>query len=102
MEKVAIARLKNELSSYLDSARRGESILVLDREVPVAKIVSVLMPVFTSSEESDIRVKRLESKGIIRRGDTSKIGALLKLPAIRPRRAVNLTAAVLAEREEGR
>ncbi len=102
MEKVAIAKLKNELSAYLESARRGEPILVLDREVPVAKIVSVLTPVATSSEESDIRLKRLESKGIIYRGDVSRMQALLKLAPIKPRRPVDLTAAVLSEREEGR
>lgn len=102
MEKVAIAKLKNELSSYLDSARSGEPVLILDREVPVAKIVSVFMPTSTSSEEADLRIQRLEAKGIICRGNTAKLAGLLKLPPVKTRRPVDLTAAILAERQESR
>ena len=41
MKAVGIAELKARLSEYLRAVRRGETILVLDRDTPVAEIVPV-------------------------------------------------------------
>jgi len=41
MKKAKIAELKNHLSRYLDHVRSGESVLVLDRDQPVAQIGAV-------------------------------------------------------------
>ncbi len=41
MRQVRIAELKARLSEYLRTVRRGETIAVMDREVPVAQIVPV-------------------------------------------------------------
>jgi prevent-host-death family protein len=37
--KVGIAELKSRLSEYLRAVRRGHSLLVLDRETPVARMI---------------------------------------------------------------
>ena len=39
MTKVGIAQLKAHLSRYVRSIRRGETVVVLDRNEPVARIV---------------------------------------------------------------
>ena len=39
MKTVRIAELKSRLSEYLRGVRRGESLTVLDRETPVARII---------------------------------------------------------------
>ena len=39
MRNVNIADLKNNLSRYLRQVRRGEEIMIRDRNVPIAKIV---------------------------------------------------------------
>jgi prevent-host-death family protein len=39
MKQVRIAELKSHLSEYLRAVRSGETISVLDRETPVARIV---------------------------------------------------------------
>jgi prevent-host-death family protein len=44
MKQVRIAELKSRLSEYLRAVRRGETIAVLDRETPVARIVPVRDP----------------------------------------------------------
>jgi prevent-host-death family protein len=44
MKEVGIAELKARLSEYLRAVRRGETIAVLDRETPVARIVPVPAP----------------------------------------------------------
>lgn len=44
MREVRIAELKARLSEYLRAVRRGETIAVLDRDTPVARIVPVHGP----------------------------------------------------------
>jgi prevent-host-death family protein len=39
MKTANIAELKNNLSSYLLTVKRGEEVLISDRNVPIAKIV---------------------------------------------------------------
>lgn len=39
MKKVGIADLKARLSEHLRSVRKGRTLIVLDRETPVARIV---------------------------------------------------------------
>jgi len=39
MRTARVAELKARLSEYLRAVRRGESITVLDRETPIARIV---------------------------------------------------------------
>ena len=41
MKNVGIADLKAHLSRHLKSVRRGETITVLDRDTPVARIVPI-------------------------------------------------------------
>lgn len=44
MKEVRIAELKARLSEYLRAVRRGETIAVLDRETPIARLVPVQGP----------------------------------------------------------
>jgi prevent-host-death family protein len=67
MKKAGIAELKNNLSRYLDQVKSGESILVLDRNQPVAQIVPFQRGGRGALAEDD-RLARLERKGLIRRG----------------------------------
>lgn len=41
MKQVRIAELKSRLSEYLRAVRRGQSVTILDRDTPVAKIIPV-------------------------------------------------------------
>lgn len=63
MEKAGITELKNRLSEYLQKERAGETVLVLDRNRPVARIERV-----GPDSPPDDRAKRLERAGIVRRG----------------------------------
>jgi len=67
MKKAKIAELKNHLSRYLDHVRSGESVLVLDRDQPVAQIVPLSRPT-PGSRGHDGRLAQLERRGLIRRG----------------------------------
>jgi len=66
MKKAGIAELKNNLSRYLDQVKSGETILVMDRNQPVAQIVP-LPSAARDVVSDDDRLSRLERKGLIRR-----------------------------------
>lgn len=51
MKEVRIAELKARLSEYLRSVRRGERIVVMDRDTPIAEIVSI-------HERSRLRIRK--------------------------------------------
>jgi prevent-host-death family protein len=44
MIEVGIRELKNSLSSYLRRVRQGETVVVTDRGVPVARVIPAGMP----------------------------------------------------------
>ena len=96
MKTASITQTKNHLSALIDEVKRGESILILDRGRPVARIVPA---VEQDDEDPPGRIDRLERSGVIRRAENPPPrgrGELrpVKLPA-------SALRALLAEREEG-
>lgn len=67
MKPVKIAELKNRLSYYLRRVRRGESILVADRDTVIARIERVSGREAVPEADAEW-LERLEGQGIIRRG----------------------------------
>lgn len=94
MKQARVSDLKNQLSRYLDYVRNGETVLVLDRKVPVAE----LRPV--TEKVSNGRLMNLERKGIIRRGSgrLPKKFFTTKLVGKKAR----VLEALVEERDEGR
>jgi antitoxin (DNA-binding transcriptional repressor) of toxin-antitoxin stability system len=97
MKTVKISELKNRLSYYLRRVRRGESILVSDRDRVIARIERVDGPARIPGSEG-AWMDRLEQRGVLRRGE----GELSKeWLAGRPAVRADVVAALLNEREEG-
>jgi prevent-host-death family protein len=67
MKRARIAELKNNLSRYLDHVKAGGSVVVLDRDRPVAQIVPIPQAA-AGLGVADARLHRLERRGLIRRG----------------------------------
>ena len=65
MKQAKIANLKDNLSRYLEHVRRGGSVLVLDRDRPVARLVPLPHDGAHGASE---RLARLERQGLVRRG----------------------------------
>jgi len=81
MKKAGIAELKNNLSRYLDQVKNGESILVLDRNRPVAQIIPFQKATVRGQEDG--RLARLERKGLIRRGSGAAARSITKRPLVK-------------------
>lgn len=95
MEKATISELKNQLSAYLKKVRAGQSILILDRDQPVARLERVV-----SGELLDDPFARLERAGLVRAPSTPVPVKALRATPAKARRAV--TQALVDERREGR
>ncbi len=101
VKKARIAELKNNLSRYLDQVRGGETVLVLDRNQPVARIVPLTeRGARIAGHGDEVRLARLERLGVIRRGRGGLPPWLGKRRPPRVRGGV--LGALLDERRSGR
>jgi prevent-host-death family protein len=60
MRTAKISELKAKLSAHIQYVKNGEEVLILDRNTPVARLVSV-GPV----EDEDVGMRRLIAKGVV-------------------------------------
>jgi antitoxin (DNA-binding transcriptional repressor) of toxin-antitoxin stability system len=95
MQKATISELKNSLSAYLKKVRAGESVLILDRDQPVARIERI-----DAGTAADDPVARLERAGLVRRARASVPLKLLRQEPASARRSV--VKALVEDRRAGR
>jgi prevent-host-death family protein len=99
MKRTSITDAKNGLSALLARVRHGETIIIEDRGVPVAR----LEPVATSGRRDvEGRAARLERQGVLRPALSSAPRRILTTPPPTPTGGRALSDAVIAERREGR
>lgn len=98
MKTASVTESKNGLSGLLRSVRAGKSILIMDRDVPVAR----LEPVAGGTLPDEPRLAALERQGLVRRNGSAAglLARLRQLPAPKVKAGVSAVAALLAEREE--
>jgi prevent-host-death family protein len=63
MRQVSVTELKNKLSQYLRLVKRGETIEVLERSIPIARLEGI----GSGSELGDAELDRLLRDGIVTR-----------------------------------
>src|SRR5438876_3190362 len=97
MKTATITEAKNRLSALIDRVRSGESILILDRGVPVAR----LEPVAAFPDASG-RLRRLERAGVIRVGEAPPPLDLIRTPAPTLAPGPSSVEVLLEERRAGR
>ena len=99
MKKAMISELKNRLSHYLQFVRRGQPVLVYDRDRLIARIEPVREGSVSGTETGDDLISHLEASGVLR-PPTSRLPAdwIRRRPAV----TADVTAALLAERKSSR
>ena len=98
MKTATLTETKNNLSALIDQVRHGETIMVLDRGRPVARIESAV----TANSEAEGRLARLERRGVVRRATAAMPRELLSQEPPSAREGASVLAALLEERETGR
>jgi antitoxin (DNA-binding transcriptional repressor) of toxin-antitoxin stability system len=99
MKRATISQTKNQLSALLEHVKRGEEVLILERDVPIARIVPVHG---VGPRDAGSMLAELERRGVVR---TSRKPADAKLTARLgppPVARGDILAALLADREEAR
>lgn len=94
--KTGISELKNRLSYYLGFVRRGQSVLVYDRDRAIARIDPVRSP---SAGDEDDWTAELERTGVLRSPTARLPKNWLRR---RPGGKGDVVAALLDERRSGR
>jgi antitoxin (DNA-binding transcriptional repressor) of toxin-antitoxin stability system len=96
MEKATISQLKNRLSAYLEKVRAGGTVLILDRDQPIARIERI-----EAADRPGDRIARLERAGLLRRPSRPPL-SVESLPKPAPGASSGVLAALIEERREGR
>ena len=102
MIRATISQVKDGMSAYLRRVKSGESVLVMERRTPIARIVPVGLDAEDGKEadhvDREAKLARLERAGIVvRRGSGSPLD-MLGQPL---RSGVGVLEALLDERLEG-
>jgi prevent-host-death family protein len=98
MRVATITEAKNRLSALLDHVRSGESVLIVDRGIPVARLESAV----TLEGDSAGRLARLERTGAVRAARTAPPAEVLSERPPRLRPGASGVQAVIEERRAGR
>lgn len=99
MRTATITETKNHLSALIHEVRRGETIIVMDRNKPVARIESV-EPL---SDESHIaRIERLQRDGILCARRENRMDKVLTCRPVTTMGARSAVKVLVEEREAGR
>ena len=78
MLRVSVTDLKNKLSRYLRLVKKGETIEVCERTVPVARLEGV----GPRPSENDDLLRRLVKDGVVTRAAVGPRRKLLQLPPV--------------------
>lgn len=95
MRTTNIAELKNNLSSFLADVKRGEEILISDRNKPIAKIV----PLHNTSDFS-VEELALAAEGILRLPEESEVSEIFLKEKRSDLDSKTAIQAILDERDE--
>jgi prevent-host-death family protein len=96
MTTTTITQAKNGLSALIDRVKAGESIVILDRGTPVARLEPIVR-----RGHSDGRIERLERIGHVRPGVAAPPTDLIHQPGPKVAGAASVVASLIDERRGG-
>lgn len=97
MRTATITEAKNGLSALIDQVRAGQSIVILDRGLPVAR----LEPIAANPEQTG-RLSRLERAGVVRVSTDPPPLDLVREPPPRLKANASAVEGLIEERRAGR
>lgn len=97
MKKANISQVKSKLSAYLKDVQRGETVLIFDRNHPVARLEAVDWGGLSDED----RIRELVRLGVAKAPKKKlDVEAFLALPRPKLPPAVSLVDMIIQEREE--
>lgn len=99
MKTSSITETKNNLSALLDKVRQGESILILDRNRPIARLEPITK---AGNQNVEGRLARLERAGLVRRGKGRLHSEFFTRPLPKTKNGSSVLEVLIEERRENR
>jgi prevent-host-death family protein len=93
MKTSNISYLRNHLSEVLSCVREGETVMVMDRDKPIARLV----PYSAGESVMTERMKELQQLGLLTHGSAE--GPPPLPPPLKTKNSVDVTRYILEERE---
>jgi len=100
MKRVNVTTLRTHLSRLLDAVRRGETVEVRDRNVPIARLVPVEPTTVGNGRRTHPWIERLRRAGVARVGPMKGVPEILRKRPPGPERT-GAVEALLEERRSG-
>jgi len=97
MRIASVTEAKNRLSALLDLVRSGETVVIVDRGRPVARLQAPP----DGAEDGDGRLARLQRSGLVQTGTGKTVRRILEPPP-EPDGGASALEHLLREREDGR
>lgn len=98
MRIITITEAKNGLSALIDHVRGGDSVLIVDRGIPVARLESAV----SGEAETGGKLARLERQGAVRVATGPPAYETLSAAPPAPEAGASALQSLLEERREGR
>lgn len=98
MLRATITEAKNGLSALIARVRGGESVLIVDRGIPVARLESAV----GAEEDAEGRIARLQRAGAVRAASKPPATDVISSQPPRARRGASAVRVLLDERQTGR
>jgi prevent-host-death family protein len=98
MRRATVTEAKNGLSALIDYVRNGETVVIMDRGRPVARLESAI----GIEGDDEGRLARLERAGVVRVGGGGPLPEVLEQPPPQPTGDVSIVEVLLDERRQGR
>ena len=104
MKTANITRLRDHLSEILDAVRNGETVEILDRRTPIARLVPVEPTTAAGGGRLPPWLDRLRRAGLVRVGTLKQVPEILRgfPPGSRRLKGNPGVDAILEERRGGR
>src|SRR3954467_10442230 len=93
-----VTEAKNGLSALIDRVKGGESVLIVDRGTPVARLESAV----GAETDPEGRIARLERAGVVRAARKPPAEPVLTASPPRAAHGASAVGALLDERRSGR
>jgi prevent-host-death family protein len=97
MKRASISEAKNGLSALLDRVRQGQTVVIEDRGVPVARLEPIV-----PADDADGRIARLQRQGAVRAPVGRLSAAWLKAKPPRLIKGRKASEIILEERDSSR
>src|SRR3954452_23725461 len=93
-----VTEAKNRLSALIDRVKGGESVLIVDRGTPVARLESAV----SADADPEGRIARLERAGAVRPAGKPPAATVLASSPPRAARGASAVTGLVDERRSGR